>query len=90
MFIIMSVTYFNTPAKSPYLLFEQMFEHLLWARYRTERNRQKSLPLWSLHSFLYKYVNKNLFPRSDQLVFSQKGHIPKAATISPSEAIPII
>ena len=27
---------------------------------------------------------------SDQLVFNQKGHTPKVATISPSEAIPIV
>ena len=76
----------NTSAKS----FQQTFEHLLWARYSSEQKRQKSLPSWILHSFTYLSVSKNLHSRSDQLVFNQKGHTPKAATKSPSKTIPII
>lgn len=36
--------------------------------------------------YLSNSVSKNLHSRSDQLVFNQKGHTPKAATKSPSEA----
>lgn len=82
----MSVT-FNTSAKSPYLLIEQIFEHLTVGQVQ-QWTKQKSLPSWSLH-YLSKYVN-NFISKIDQLVFNQKGHTPKAATISPSEAIPII
>lgn len=39
--------------------------------------------------YLSNSVSKNLHSRSDQLVFNQKGHTSKAATKSPSEAIPI-
>lgn len=40
----------NTSAKS----FQQIFEHLLWARCSSEEKRQKFS--WSLHSFIYLTV----------------------------------
>lgn len=76
----------NTSAKS----FQQIFEHLLWARCSSEEKRQKFFVFMELAFFyLSNSVSNNLHSRSDQLVFNQKGHTSKAATKSPSEAIPI-
>ena len=64
----------NTSAKSPYLLIEQIFEHLLWARYSTEQN--KNPYLYGAYILYLNYVN-NFISKSDQLVFHQKVTFPK-------------